>query len=54
MALAHPARGPHAAGLEGQVSLRAVVQWGRKHDPYAPVILIVIPLVVVTVAVLLP
>lgn len=35
------------------MTIRDLIRWGLKHDPYAPVILIALPLFIATIGVLL-
>ena len=34
--------------------MKQLIRWGLKHDPYAPIILIALPLFIATIGVLLP
>lgn len=35
------------------MSLRELVRWGMEHDPYAPIILIALPLFITTIGILM-
>ena len=36
------------------MTIKQLIQWGLKHDPYAPILAVVLPLVVITLALVLP
>ena len=54
MALAHHARGPQPARVEGPVRLRDVTRWGWANDPYAVILVIAVPLFILALALVLP
>lgn len=35
------------------MSVRDLIEWGLRHDPYAPIILIALPLFIATIGILM-
>jgi len=36
------------------MTIKQLIQWGLKHDPYAPIIVIALPLFITTIGILMP